>query len=151
MDNNEIQEVKQRKPLSEEAIKKRKENILKALSKKRELYENRQKAKENINKISENINEIININHDDNSSSSEEEIKPKKTRKQETNINPYENELKLMLNKINDRVEKLYILKKNKKQQIQPQPQPQPQPIIIEKNTKSNDLLESIRNKLLNN
>ena len=55
-----------------------------------------------------------------------------------------------MLNNINNKVEKLYIMKKTKTKQ--PQPQPQPQPIILDnKNYKSNELLESIRNKLLNN
>lgn len=149
MENNENQEVRYKKPVSEEVRLKRRENMLKALNKKKELYENKLKNKNNINKISENINEILNNNNDDNSSVSEEEIKPKKTKKQETNINPYENDLKLMLNNINSKVEKLYIMKKTKNKTIQPQQQPQP--IFIEKNTKSNDLLESIRNKLLNN
>lgn len=149
MENNENQEVRYKRPVSEEVRLKRRENMLKALNKKRELYEKKLQNKNNINKISENINEILNNNIDDNSSVSEEEIKPKKTKKQETNINPYENDLKLMLNNINSKVEKLYIMKKTKNKTIQPQPQQQP--IFIEKNTKSNDLLESIRNKLLNN
>lgn len=149
MENNENQEVRNKRPVSEEVRLKRRENMLKALNKKKELYENKLKNKNNINKISENINEILNNNNDDNSSVSEEEIKPKKTKKQETNINPYENDLKLMLNNINSKVEKLYIMKKTKNKTKQPQQQPQP--IFIEKNTKSNDLLESIRNKLLNN
>jgi len=149
MENNENQEVRYKRPVSEEVRLKRRENMLKALNKKRELYENKLKNKNNINKISENINEILNNNIDDNSSNSDVDIKPKKTKKQETNINLYENDLKLMLNNINSKVEKLYIMKKTKNKTIQPQQQQQP--IFIEKNTKSNDLLESIRNKLLNN
>lgn len=148
MENNLEQEIRYKKPLNDEVRLKRRENMLKALAKKRSLYENKVKNKDNINKISENINEILNNNIDDNSSNSEQEIKPKKTKKQETNINTYENDLKLMLNNINNKVEKLYIMKKTKTKQ----PQPQPQPIILDnKNYKSNELLESIRNKLLNN
>jgi len=150
MENNLEQEIRYKKPLNDEVRLKRRENMLKALAKKRSLYENKIKNKDNINKISENINEILNNNIDDNSSNSEQEIKPKKTKKQETNINTYENDFKLMLNNINNKVEKLYIMKKTKTKQ--PQPQPQPQPIILDnKNYKSNELLESIRNKLLNN
>jgi len=150
MENNLEQEIRYKKPLNDEVRLKRRENMLKALAKKRSLYENKLKNKDNINKISENINEILNNNIDDNSSNSEQEIKPKKTKKQETNINTYENDFKLMLNNINNKVEKLYIMKKTKTKQ--PQPQPQPQPIILDnKNYKSNELLESIRNKLLNN
>lgn len=150
MDNND--EIIKKSNLSEETRLKRKANMLKALEKKRSNYLYKLENKKKIENLGNNITELLNKNNDENSSSSEEEIKPIKSKMNKTKDIDNEN-FKMILNKMNDRIEKLYIMKKSKKQQVIQQPQPQQiqQPIIIEKNTKSNELLESIRNKLLNN
>jgi hypothetical protein len=52
------------------------------------------------------------------------------------------------INNINKKVEKLYIMKKNKP----PKPLPQPIPIYTKNNnSSSDDLLNAIKNKMLNN
>jgi hypothetical protein len=150
MNNNE--EINKKSNLSEETRLKRKANMLKALEKKRSNYLSKLENKKKIENLGNNITELLNNNNDENSSSSEEEIKQNKSKRNKTKDIDNENEnFKIMLNKMNDRIEKLYIMKKSKKQQVIQQPQQIQQPIIIEKNTKSNELLESIRNKLLNN
>jgi len=142
-------EKKLKKQLAPEALKNRQDNMKKALEAKKAKYEEKNKLK----LVEYNINDLIN-NH--NSSSEEEKEKKPKIKRDKTPEKPIvssasANDYKLLMdsiNNINKKVEKLYIMKKNKpvKQTTQPMPV-----YVNSKNEKSDDLLNAIRNKMLNN
>jgi len=138
---DEIKKQKKQSKLSEDTINKRKQNMLKAQQVRKEKYEEKKKEKNNIDLINNNIHSLLNNSESD----SEKSVKTNKTNK--IKDKPLEDDLKLMINKINNRVEKLYIMKKNKPPKTQPQAA---QPIIISDNQKSLSILDSIRNKMLN-
>lgn len=139
-------EKKKLKQLNPEVSKIRSENMKKALEQKKKNFEN----KNNLKKIEYNISDLINTNV-----SSDEEIIEKKDKKknntiknEEINNENYKNLLDTLNNtitNINKKVEKLYIMKKNKPKLNQP--------IYVNKDTNnnSNDLLNAIKNKMLNN
>lgn len=135
---------KEKKPLTEEATEKRRQNMYKALEARKSKYENKQKEKNNINLIHNNIASLL---KDDSESENEKKsYKSYKTNITDKKVVNNDDELKTMISKINSRVEKLYIMKKNKP----PKQQLQPQPIIISDNHKNMSVLDSIRNKMLN-
>ena len=79
------------------------------------------------------------------SKKSYKKIKKKNNFQNETKNNEFNNDLKWILEKINyidKKVEKLYIMKKNKKNN---------KPIIIENKNNKDDILTALRNKMLNN
>lgn len=147
-------EKKLKKALSPEVIEIRRNNLKKARDVKDELV----KKKNKIKLIEHNISKFVN-NNIDSDSDSDNIINLKNKKKNEKVVitpdkhinNDNNNDYKLLMdsiNNINKKVEKLYIMKKNKptKQQVQPMPV-----YVNTKNEKSNDLLEAIRNKMLNN
>lgn len=148
-------EKKLKKVLSPEALLVRQNNAKKA----REAREANVESKNKLKLVEYNISNLINGND----ISSDEEIEPIKKsskvksqnvfeedKKKESVINNHDinNDYKVLLDhitNINKKVEKLYIMKKNK-------PIKQTMPVYV--NTKgegnSNDLLSAIRNKMLN-
>ena len=136
-----INQIKQKKKinLSDETKEKRKQNMLKALEARKNKHKENKKVKEDINLIGNNIHTLLN------NSDSEEEIKPKKEIiKVEEKNNDY-SELRNTINKMNEKIEKLYLLKKTKLKNNNNQPL-----VIEKKNVVSNNLLQDIRNKMLN-
>lgn len=140
------QEKKELKKINPEVSKIRSENMKKALAKKKENFEHKNKLK----KIEYNISDLINNNE----SSDEEIIEVKKNKKDiPVKIQEQTNEYKILMdnimnniNNINKKVEKLYIMKKNK-----PPKQTPVQIPIYKNNNSSEDLLTAIKNKMLNN
>jgi hypothetical protein len=147
-------EKKLKKQLAPEALKNRQDNMKKALEAKKSQFEERNKLK----LVEYNISSLINENQSS-SDESEKNIKLKKPKikRDETpekenikiNAGASANDYKLLMdsiNNINKKVEKLYIMKKNKpvKQSALPV-------YVNSKNDKSDDLLNAIRNKMLNN
>ena len=152
-----------KKKINPQVAKIRSENMKKALAKKKENYE----AKNKLKVIEYNISDLINNND---LSSDEEIIEPKKKDKKIKELSPQKkiiepelinehqksfNNNKLLMdnlmdnimsniNNINKKVEKLYIMKKNK-------PPKQTQVFTKNNNGSSDDLLNAIRNKMLNN
>jgi hypothetical protein len=135
-----------KKELSDDAKLVRANNAKKALEARMSKFYERQKLK----KVEHNIKNIF----DDDDDNEEEEpvivIKSKKNENEgaknrggETQNN---NDLLNILNKMSSRVDKLYTMKKMKNNQ----PKKEIQPVIINDNTKSTSLLESIRNKMIN-
>ena len=126
-------------------------NIQKAIAAKKKKYEDRK----NLNKIESTIDDIIKSDSDS-KSWSEESIKHahraehsynKKSKvvphaKIERSYTPDIKALMEQMNNINKKVEKLYIMKKNK----------QPKPIFVENNKSWNkdEVLNAIRNRMLN-
>ena len=146
-----IAQVKQdkkelKKKVNPEVSKIRSENMKKALAKKKENFENKNKLKV----VEYNISDLLNNNE----SSDEEIVETKHKKKIEpTNIDTLNNEYKTVMdsimnnmNSIQKRVEKLYIMKKNKPAKIAPAPIP-----LYRNNNSSEDLLNAIKNKMLNN
>jgi len=141
-------EKKLKKALSPEVIEIRRNNLKKARDVKDDLVKNKNKIK----LLEHNISNYVNYNDSDSDEKTIINLKKKKiidkdiiTPEKQTNNNDYKILMDSIYN-INKKVEKLYIMKKNKpiKQQVQPMP-------VYVKNDKSNDLLEAIRNKMLNN
>ena len=144
-------EKKLKKQLAPEALKNRQDNMRKALEAKKAKFEEKNKLK----LVEYNISSLINDNQSS-SDESEKKLSLKKlknkrelTPNKETNTDTISNDYKLLMdsiNNINKKVEKLYIMKKNKpvKQQTMPI-------YVNTKNEKSDDLLNAIRNKMLNN
>lgn len=153
-ENNKLQTVaqikdkKNKNKLSKEVLDKRSQNMQKALIKRKELLEEKKKIQNNVELIKNNLHQLIN-------DSDEEDIKENKKIEvvQKVDNNNDYNELKNMILNINKKVEKMYILKKNKvKNNINNIPV---QPVIIENNKKNNNpvstnLLNEMRNKMLN-
>lgn len=144
-----LQEIKEnkKKKLSEKWKEAKLKNIHKALDAKKKKFEERQK----LWKIQWNIKNIINNSWWDEESEwveskkSDKKIKKKNNFQNETKNNEFNNDLKWILEKINyidKKVEKLYIMKKNKKNN---------KPIIIENKNNKDDILTALRNKMLNN
>lgn len=139
-----------KKKINPEVSKIRSENMKKALAKKKENFENKNKLKV----VEYNISDLLNNN---NESSDEEvvEVKKIKNNQIQPTIDNLNNEYKTVLdsimnnmNSIQKRVEKMYIMKKNKP----PKPLPQQIPIYTKNNnSSSDDLLNAIKNKMLNN
>lgn len=140
------QEKKDKKKIDPEVSKIRAENMKKALQKKKQNFEDKNKLK----LIEYNISELINNNESDDDEKEEKKIiKKEKTINVDKINDDYKNMLDTINNtisNINKKVEKLYIMKKSK-------PIKQPQPVYINKenNSSSNDLLNAIKNKMLNN
>lgn len=134
-----------KKQIDPKLSKIRSENMKKALQKKKENFENKNKLKV----IEYNISDLINNNE----SSEEENIVPIKKNKIKE-LSPdnnklsqeYKNVMDNIMNNINTiqkRVEKLYIMKKNKP--------PKQTNNFKNNNNSSDDLLNAIKNKMLNN
>ena len=141
----EKQEKKLKKQINPEVSKIRSENMKKALAKKKENFENKNKLKV----VEYNISDLLNNNE----SSEEEIIEPKHKKKIDTTIDNLNGEYKNVIDSINNninsiqrRVEKLYIMKKNKPPKQAPQQIP-----LYRNNNSSDDLLNAIKNKMLNN
>jgi hypothetical protein len=152
-------EKKLKKQLAPEALKNRQDNMKKALEAKKAKFDEKNKLK----LVEYNISDLIN-NNDSSSDESEKILKLKKLKNRREETPEKENiknniitsgasasDYKLLMdsiNNINKKVEKLYIMKKNKpvKQSTQPMPV-----YVNTKNEKSDDLLNAIRNKMLNN
>ena len=160
--------IKEKKPLEQHVIEIRKNNMLKALEKRKENYEKRNKLKV----IEHNISELINHHNSSDDGEPDEIIiqKPIKKlitpspspspiinevnndyKKEKENNNDYKQIIDLMNNtisNINKKVEKLYTLKKHK----QPKQIQQTLQNSNSNNRSSTDnLLEAIKNKMLNN
>ena len=165
--------LKEKKPLEQHVIEIRKNNMLKALEKRKENYEKRNKLKV----IEHNISELINHHNSSDDGEPDDIIIPKTTqkpikklpttspvtkisneinddviyKKEKENNNDYKQMMDLMNNtitNINKKVEKLYTLKKYK----QPKQMQQPLQNSNSNNRSSTDnLLEAIKNKMLNN
>lgn len=146
-------EKKLKKQLAPEVLETRKNNMKKAIQARKDKYEEKNKLK----LIEYNINDLINNNDDSSIEDNEKKEILKKSinknnDKQENPINNniVNNDYKVLLDhitNINKKVEKLYIMKKNK-----PIKQSQPLPVYVNtKSDKSDDLLNAIRNKMLNN
>ncbi len=145
-----IAQVKQekkelKKKVNPEVSKIRSENMKKALAKKKENFENKNKLKV----VEYNISDLLNNNE----SSDEEIVEPKHKKKIDPTIDNLNNEYKNVIDSINNninsiqrRVEKLYIMKKNK-----PPKQTPAQIPLYRNNNSSEDLLNAIKNKMLNN
>ena len=143
-------EKKLKKALSPEVIEIRRNNLKKARDVKDDLVKNKNKIK----LLEHNISNFVNYNDSDSDENTIINLKKKKiidkdiiTPEKQTNNNDYKILMDSIYN-INKKVEKLYIMKKNK-----PVKQPtQPMPVYVNtKNDKSDDLLNAIRNKMLNN
>jgi len=142
---------KLKKLLSPEALVSKQNNIKKALEAKAQKFEDRKKLKLVENNISNLINNDISSSEDD----EHFKINLKKEKKKKNDITPEKNnnnnDYKLLMDhitNINKKVEKLYIMKKNKPLKT---PQPSVPVYVNTKNDKSDDLLNAIRNKMLNN
>ncbi len=136
-----------KKELPQEVIEVRRKNAEKA----REARDKKVNDKNKIKVLERNITSLIN-NNDSDDDDSDIEIRPKKEKKKEEVIEKRdevkENEYRLLLDhitNINKKVEKLYIMKKNKPNKVQQQP------IIINSKNEKEDLLTAFRNKMLNN
>lgn len=139
------QEKKELKKVNPEVSKIRSENMKKALAKKKENFENKNKLKV----VEYNISDLLNNNE----SSEDEIVETKHKKKIEPTIDTLNNEYKTVMdsimnnmNSIQKRVEKLYIMKKNK-----PPKQTPVQIPLYRNNNSSEDLLNAIKNKMLNN
>lgn len=150
-------EKKQKKELSPTSKEKRKINMMKALQKRKELYENKKRTELLNSNIEDLLNNDILLTEDEpkqiikeknkkkdvDNDNEQSEVKNIKTINK-NNDNVY-NELINKIENINKKVDKMYYLKKNK------QPKQQT-PIIIDNNaalSKQNNLLEMIKNKML--
>ena len=141
-------EKKEKKLLNPEVSKIRSENMKKAIAQKKKNFEDKNKLK----LIEYNISELINNNEESDDEKIEDKPKNKNNKKEEQNIkvedknnDNYKNMLDTINNtilNINKKVEKLYIMKKNKPIKQQP---------IYKENNQNNDLLTAIKNKMLNN
>lgn len=142
---------KVKKELSDEAKLVRANNAKKALEARMTKFQERQKLK----KVEHNIKNIFDDEDDDDEpviimkkknkepNVSKNEIEAPKNRGGEA---PNNNDLLNIISKMSNRVDKLYTMKKMKNNQ----PKKEIQPVIINDNTKSTSLLESIRNKMIN-
>lgn len=147
-----IAQVKQdkkelKKKVNPEVSKIRSLNMQKALAKKKENFENKNKLKV----VEYNISDLLNNNE----SSEDEIVETKHKKKIEPTIdtltlnNEYKTVIDSIMNNMNSiqkRVEKLYIMKKNK-----PLKQTPAQIPLYRNNNSSEDLLNAIKNKMLNN
>lgn len=139
------QDKKELKKINPEVSKIRSENMKKALAKKKENFENKNKLKV----VEYNITDLLNNNE----SSEDEIVETKHKKKIEPTIDTLNNEYKTVMdnimnnmNSIQKRVEKLYIMKKNKPPKQIPSQIP-----LYRNNNSSEDLLNAIKNKMLNN
>lgn len=153
---------KEKKELTDDVKLIRAKNAKKALDARMSKFAERQKLK----KVENNIKNIFNDDDDDddesiiiqkkkkgggggspqsndNKRSVKYEIDEPKISKSETLNN---NDLLNIISKMSNRVDKLYTMKKMKNNQ----PKKEIQPVIINDNNKSTSLLESIRNKMIN-
>lgn len=138
---NTLNEIKNKKKVRKETEKwkaAKMNNIQKAISARKKKFEEKKKS----NIIEKTVNDIINESSIESDLSYKWEKKEKKKDKS-IDYNNNNNEIKNIyeqLNNINKKVEKLYIMKKNKNQK----------PIIIEnKNNKNKDeILNAIRTKM---
>jgi flagellar hook-basal body complex protein FliE len=147
---------KQKKELNPEVKQKRADNMRLALEARRKKYQERQQMK----LVESNLKDLLIedpkeniIDNKDVIDELNEKLKPQlkkdiKIDNNNTNTNTNNNELIEMVKHMNKRLDKLYTLKKMKINQ----PKKEIQPIIIDnnKNEKSLSLLESIRNKMIN-
>lgn len=136
-ENNTLHEIKKKK-LSQKQLEAKKNNIKKALAKKKEINENNKKKFE-----FDKIKNELNLSSSSSSDISDDNKKDNKKINIVDNKN-YEDQFNKIfesMNSINKKVEKLYTMKKMKKDK----------PIIIE-NSKNNkdEVLNAIRNKMMN-
>lgn len=146
------QEKKDKKKIiNPEVSKVRSENMKKAIAQKKKNFEDKNKLK----LIEYNISDLINNNESTDDEKEEIKVIKKENKievKEDKNNDNYKNMLDTINNtilNINKKVEKLYIMKKSK-------PIKQPQPVYINKENNNNsgstnDLLNAIKNKMLNN
>ena len=155
---------KEKKELSDDVKLIRAKNAKKALDARMSKFAERQKLKKVENNIKNIFNDDDNDDDDndsiiiqkkkkgggggspqgnDNKRSVKYDIEEPKISKGETQNN---NDLLNIISKMSNRVDKLYTMKKMKNNQ----PKKEIQPVIINDNNKSTSLLESIRNKMIN-
>lgn len=136
---------KEKKELSDDVKLIRAGNVKKALEARMSKFAERQKLK----KVENNIKNIFPDDDDDDEPVIILKKKDKKEIEEPKNIGnglPNNNDLLNIISKMSNRVDKLYTMKKMKNNQ----PKKEIQPVIINDNNKSTSLLESIRNKMIN-
>jgi hypothetical protein len=153
---NNLKKIKrEKKGVSDEVKLIRGKNAKKAQEAKKSKFEERQKLK----KVENNLKNIFDDDDDDepviimkkkergasppHEKSDKKQIEGGKIERSDTINN---NDLLNIISKMSNRVDKLYTMKKMKNNQ----PKKEIQPVIINDNNKANSLLESIRNKMIN-